>query len=224
MLTPPTLSKNLHKNRLKFFTLFIAAFLFVNLGAIQSVQHPKSTVSELNISKNAHYEVTEETDKGTYSAFYGINLFVQAPSNLRGHYAVHDLYGIIGVNYAYQISERWQIDFSPIYHESSHYLDGLLKSPTRADSLKNKFTDAELDGISQECAMLNLTWQLSENFACLLGGGYYYHSTGREINYFLHTAANYDFYKNFCFSGNVSYIDEHLFGLQVRQKQSWLFL
>ena len=84
----------------------------------------------------------------------------------------------------------------------------MLKSPSRADSLKNKFTNEELDGISYECVILYLSWKISKKLAYYFGGGYYYHTTGRDLIFFLHTATEYNFYKNFCFAGDFSYINE----------------
>ena len=204
----------------KFFVLLVFTVFCANIFAFQCLENPKSTHNELNISYNSHYDVIEvnpkiinnlftvKKDKYHYNVFYGLNLFVQAPNDLRGHYAVHDMFGIIGINFTYAISEKWQVNFLPLYHESSHYLDGLLKSPSRPDSLKNTFTDEELDGISQECVILNFGYKASEKIAYYFGGGYYYHTTGRELNYFLRTATDYNFYKKFWLSGDLSYIDE----------------
>ena len=51
--------------------------------------------------------------KHIFNLFYGINLFIQAPINLRGHYVLHDMYGIIGLNYAYKINKKFQMNFIP---------------------------------------------------------------------------------------------------------------
>ncbi len=206
-----------YKKHLLFFVLLVGS---ANIFAYQCLENPKSTYNDLNISYNAYYDVIEvnpkvinnlftvKKDKCLYNVFYGLNLFIQAPSDLRGHYALNDLYGIIGINFTYAISEKWQVNFLPLYHESCHYLDGLLKSPSRADSLKNKFTDEELEGISHECVILNFGYKPTEKITCYFGGGYYYHATGRDLKFFLRTATDYNFFQKFCFSGELAYIDE----------------
>lgn len=209
--------------KLKLFGFLLILLIPTELFAYQALENPKSSLSTLTISWNDHYEALElktkfitnalriEKEDYNLDVFYGVTLFTQAPDDLTGHYAVHDLIGIIGARINYKINSTYKLQISPLYHESSHYADGLLKTPRRDKDQKDEFTENELENISNDCAIIDLEFTPNNKFNLLGGGGYYYNTTsGRRINYFLHLAPEYNFWKDFYLATDLSYISENV--------------
>lgn len=196
--------KNL--NKLVFFILTLF-FIFANIlfSSESQIENPKNPITKLGVRYNDFYNVLEIENKLIFDVFKikrnrfnltlfsGVNLHTQAPEDLRGHYAVYDLFGIIGFVSKIDISQKMKLKFYPLYHESAHFTDGLLTSPNRDKYWLEKMTEEELDGVSQEAVILDFSYFYNKQLTLFYGGGYYYHTTSRDLDYFLHLGNNYFF-------------------------------
>ncbi len=191
--------------KLVLISLFV--FIFVNSFAFltNSIENPKSLIDKIGVRYNYFYEVLELENKFILDCFLiktqninlgfytGINLHTQAPGDLRGHYALYDIFGIIGFYSEYRLWEKYIFTLHPLYHESSHYSDGILKAPSREDESTTEFTDQELEGVSQECIIAEIEYKADNKTSLYIGGGYYYHSTSRHLEYFVHCGEDINF-------------------------------
>jgi len=190
----------------KIIILLIFVLIFLSVFAIEvaNLQNPKALMSKTGVSYNEFYGVLEienklsnnfyfiNNDKINFGLFFGATLFTQAPDDLLGHYAVMNIFGMISFFSEFQINEKIDLIIYPLYHESSHYTDGLLKSPSRTDGMKNSFTREEMEGISQECVGFDIRHKKG-GLNLYYGAGYYYHSTSRSLKWHSHIAEDYYF-------------------------------
>ena len=190
---------------MRLLTTFLLFFSVASCFAAEvfQIENPKYPITKVGVRYNRFYDVLElenkfvqrmfkiSKGKKNLEFFVGVNLHTQAPKDLKGHYAVIDMFGIIGFVSKFDLTPRVKLWFYPLYHESSHYTDGLLRAPARDPDWKNKMSDEEIAGVSQESAILDLFWQANPNLDIFFGGGYYYHTTSRVLNSFVHLGNNY---------------------------------